>query len=113
MKTIRPWGYYNVLHQDGQEVKVKELIVNPGDRLSLQKHYKRSEFWFVARGRATVYTVNRSSDVELMGVFGRHQHLWIPVGQWHQLSNEDTEPLHLIEIQYGENCIEEDITRMV
>lgn len=110
-KTDRVWGYYRVLHQDGREVKVKELTVDPGKKLSLQKHSKRSEFWFVAHGQATVYTINCSSDLELMGVFGRNQSLWIHNGQWHQLANESEEPLRLIEIQYGENCIEDDIIR--
>lgn len=110
-KTLRTWGYYRVLHQDGREVKVKELTVEPGQKLSLQKHEKRAEFWFVTTGQATVYTLDSSSDVELMGVFGRHQHLWLPRLQWHQLANEGTEPLRIVEIQYGEDCIEDDITR--
>jgi cytidyltransferase-like protein len=110
-KTDRAWGYYRVLHQDERQVKVKELTVDPGKRLSLQKHSKRSEFWFVAHGQASVYTINCSSDIELMGVFGRFQNLWIQNGQWHQLVNDSDEPLRLIEIQYGENCIEDDIIR--
>jgi len=110
-KTDRSWGYYRVLHQDGKEVKVKEITVDPGKRLSLQKHNRRSELWFVTTGQATVYTLDSSSDIELMGIFGRQQHIWIARNQWHQLSNEGTEPLRLVEIQYGDDCIEDDIVR--
>jgi cytidyltransferase-like protein len=111
-KTNRTWGYYRVLHESGKEVKVKELTVEPGQKLSMQRHKDRSEHWFVDQGTATVYTLNVSTDFELYGKFTKHQSLHIPVGMWHQLANETTESLKLIEIQYGENCIEEDIERL-
>ena len=110
-KTERIWGYYRVLHESGKEVKVKELTVEPGKRLSMQRHKERSEHWFVDSGVATVYTLDSSSDIELLGVYKKHQSLHIPVGTWHQLSNEHNEPLKLVEIQYGTNCVEEDIER--
>lgn len=110
-KTERVWGYYRVLHESGKEVKVKELTVEPGKTLSMQRHQERSEHWFVDTGIATVYTINASSDQELHGVYTKHQSLHIPVGMWHQLANEHKEPLKLIEIQYGKDCIEEDIER--
>lgn len=110
-KTHRPWGYYRVLHQDGREVKVKELTVDPGQRLSMQRHDKRSEFWFVSHGTATVYTLDTSSDVDLLGVYEHNEHLWISKKQWHQLVNESDVPLRLIEIQYGDDCVEDDIVR--
>lgn len=110
-KTERQWGYYRVLHQDGKNVKLKELTVEPGKRLSMQKHDKRSEFWFVTHGKATVYTLNVSSDIELAGVFSEHEHLWIHTGDWHQLANEGNEELRMVEIQFGENCVEDDIVR--
>lgn len=111
-KTQRTWGYYRVLHQDGREVKVKELTVDPGKMLSMQRHKKRSEFWFITHGEATVYTLDTSTDVDLIGKYTANEHLWIRTNQWHQLANESNEPLRLIEIQYGEDCIEEDITRL-
>ena len=110
-KTNRPWGYYRVLHESGREVKVKELIVAPGQRLSMQKHKDRSEHWFVDSGTATVYTLNASTDEELHGVYTKHKSLEIPAGMWHMLVNESDEPLKLVEIQYGTNCNEEDIER--
>ena len=110
-KTARPWGYYKVLHQVGKEVKLKELTVEPGKSLSMQKHKQRAEFWFVSEGEATVYTLNRKTDSELVGKFTQFDHTWIANNEWHQLVNETLEPLRIIEIQYGSNCSEEDIER--
>ena len=110
-KTNRQWGYYRVLHEDGPNVKLKELTVEPGKSLSMQKHNKRSEFWFVSQGEATVNTLNSKSDLEQLGVYNKHEHLFVPNERWHQLCNNGSEPLKLIEIQYGEHCIEDDIER--
>jgi len=110
-RTERAWGYYRVLHQAGNEVKVKELTVEPGKSLSMQRHQSRAEHWFVSEGTATVYTINRKSDAELLGQFGRHQHIHINRQEWHQLCNETDQPLRVVEIQYGEQCVEEDIER--
>jgi len=110
-KTERAWGYYRVLHEPTKQVKLKELMVDPRKSLSMQKHQQRSEFWFVAEGTASLYTVNSSTDVESAGMFKEHQHIWIPADSWHQLANETDLPLKIIEIQYGENCVEADIER--
>lgn len=110
-RTQREWGYYRVLHQDGKQVKVKELTVDPGKSLSMQRHQDRAEHWFVAEGEATVYTINRSTDAELYGQFEKFRNLHIDRCEWHQLANETALPLKIIEIQYGENCVEEDIER--
>lgn len=111
-KTERAWGYYRVLHDVGPQVKLKELTVNPGCCLSMQRHSKRAEFWFVAEGEATVYTVDpHSTEYNVKADLARYQHCWIALDEWHQLCNETDQPLKLIEIQYGENCIEEDIER--
>ena len=110
-KTERSWGYYRVLHENGKEVKVKELTVDPKQRLSMQRHNDRLELWFVAEGTATVYTINSSSDEELDGVYGKFRSINIAANQWHRLANETDKPLKIIEIQYGNECIEEDIER--
>ena len=110
-KTERAWGYYRILHQQGSTVKVKELTVNPGQRLSMQRHHQRAEHWFVAEGQASVYTINRKSDVDLLGTYNPWQHMHILNNEWHQLCNETDQPLKVIEIQYGTNCVEEDIER--
>lgn len=111
-KTERKWGYYRVIHEYDNHTKVKELAVPPGEKLSMQRHKERSEHWFVAEGTATVYTLDSSTDIELYGVFEKHRSLHIPVGTWHQLANEHDTDLKLVEIQYGTNCIEEDIERV-
>jgi D-beta-D-heptose 7-phosphate kinase/D-beta-D-heptose 1-phosphate adenosyltransferase len=110
-KTERHWGYYRVLHENGKEVKVKELTVEPKKYLSMQKHNSRLELWFVAEGTATVYTINNSSDEELDGVYEKFRNIHIGANQWHRLANETNKPLKIIEIQYGDECIEEDIER--
>jgi cytidyltransferase-like protein len=112
-KTPRPWGYYRVLHTPTPQVKVKELTVNPGQKLSMQKHKFRSEHWFVAEGTAQVFTVDpRTTDTEDLGNFISHQGLHIQEQQWHQLCNaSDSHPLRVIEIQYGDVTDEDDIER--
>ena len=112
-KAGRNWGYYRVLHEVGPGTKLKELTVNPKTCLSMQRHEERSEFWFVSEGTASVYTVNVSSDSELLGTYDQHQSLYISTNEWHQLANETDQPLKLIEIQYGKNCIEDDIERLL
>jgi mannose-6-phosphate isomerase-like protein (cupin superfamily) len=99
------------LHEIGKNVKVKELTVDPGKSLSMQRHNNRLELWFVAEGTATVYTVNSSSDEELVGVYDKFQSIHIATNQWHRLANETDKPLKIIEIQYGTECSEEDIER--
>jgi cytidyltransferase-like protein len=111
-KTSRPWGYYRVLHEVGKEVKLKELTVDPGKSLSMQRHSSRNEFWFVAEGIADVYTIDSAStDFEHLGTYYKNQSLFIYEHQWHQLKNNQDHPLKVIEIQFGKNCIEEDIER--
>lgn len=110
-KTGRNWGYYRVLHEVGPGTKLKELTVNPKTCLSMQRHEERSEFWFVAEGRASVYSMDAGSDHDHIGDFNQHQYVFISRNQWHMLCNETEEPLKLIEIQYGANCVEEDIER--
>lgn len=109
-RTHRPWGDYRVLHES-KGVKVKELTVKPGAALSMQRHQDRAEFWLVVAGTATVYTLNTATDAELQGRFDCHEYLHICTQAWHQLVNEHTEPLKIVEIQYGDRCEESDIER--
>jgi len=109
-KTDRPWGYYRNLHQDGPGTRVKELTVNPGGQLSMQRHRLRNELWMVTSGVATVTFDGLGFPARTFDV-GRHQTVEIPVGCWHQLRNETGEPLRIVELQYGENIMEEDIER--
>lgn len=110
-KTQRTWGYYRVLHEPNKHVKLKELTVDPGKTLSMQRHEDRGEVWFVSEGEATLYTINKKSDAELHGRYPQNQMIVINRREWHQLANEGTEPLKVIEIQYGDRCDETDIER--
>jgi mannose-6-phosphate isomerase-like protein (cupin superfamily) len=112
-KVLRDWGYYRVLHEVGEHVKLKELTVEPGKSLSMQKHDSRFELWFVAEGIATLYSLDSEQEFFHVGDYGLHRDIRINVDEWHQLRNEQTFPLKIIEIQYGDKCIEEDITRKV
>jgi cytidyltransferase-like protein len=113
-RTERPWGYYRNLHQDGPGTKVKELTVNPGAKLSMQKHRYRSEYWMVTEGQATVLLASHDDQLTKPDVWilNKHDTLEIPVGTWHQLMNDSDDVVRITEIQYGENCIEEDIERV-
>lgn len=110
-KTIRDWGYYRILHTDGPELKVKELTIEPGKSLSMQVHQQRNEFWFISKGEATVNSLDKDGQTIKRGTFLEQNHLHVYKNEWHQLSNNTNEPLKIIEIQYGENCVEEDIVR--
>lgn len=110
-KTDRAWGYYRVLHEVDRHTKLKELTVAPKTCLSMQRHEKRAEFWFVSEGEASVYTLDSSSDHELIDIYQQHQSVFIGRNQWHMLCNETDRPLKLIEIQYGTDCVEQDIER--
>ena len=106
----RIWGsFYNLFEEE--QVKVKELIVKPGKGMSFQKHFKRSEIWMVSKGSCVVnYSKddpNHKKNIQL----NQFDHYLVPVGEWHQITNPFKEECHLIEIQYGEECIEEDIVR--
>jgi len=109
-KTLRQWGYYRILH-DVSGCKVKELTVEPGQSLSMQRHFKRSEFWHVTEGKCILYT-KLSSGYSLLPIelstFGQVK---ISQGDWHQLSNPYDTPCRIVEIQYGEECDELDIER--
>ena len=109
-KTERSWGYYRVLHENGPQVKVKELTVEPGKKLSMQRHQLRAEHWFVSEGTATLYGIDVSTDLTKRE-YKTHQSLHIPKGEWHMLANETDNPLKIVEIQYGISCVEEDIER--
>lgn len=113
--TRRPWGFYTVLHQPNSQVKVKELYVEPGKSLSMQRHTHRSELWLVAEGYATLWTHQKHDDKNIMLLKGRYQKfdvITIEKSEWHKLENHSTIPLKIIEIQYGSACDEDDIERI-
>ena len=109
-KTERPWGYYRVLHTV-PGMKVKELTVNPGQKLSMQKHNHRAEYWIVSEGQAAVSSQMDGGYMMPGRVLEQHQEYRVPKGEWHQLSNPFDVPVKIVEIQYGDKCEEEDIVR--
>jgi len=100
------------LFEDGQEIKVKELIVSPGEGMSFQKHFKRNEIWLVSKGKCVVNYSDDTPDNRKNIQLEKFDDYHVPVGKWHQITNPFDETCHLIEIQYGEACVEEDIERV-
>jgi cytidyltransferase-like protein len=107
-KTDRPWGYYRVLHEV-PGTKVKELTIEPGKSLTMQRHWDRSEHWHVAEGGCHVDFEDdtQQSHTKLK----QHDQFTIKTECWHRLSNPYDVPCKIVEIQYGIVCLEEDIER--
>ncbi len=104
-ENFRPWGHYENLHETDNH-KVKELIVEPGERLSLQKHKRRAEHWTVVSGEALV-TVNHDELALKQGMS-----VDIPRGAEHRITNPGDIPLVLVEVQMGDYFGEDDIVRL-
>lgn len=103
--TMRPWGSYQVMDEK-PGFKVKKLIVNPGSKLSLQKHKHRSEHWVVVKGTATVTRNQEIFDVPT------NESVYLPCGAIHRLENKQDEQLEIIEVQTGDYLGEDDIIRI-
>lgn len=100
----RPWGSYTVLG-DGPGYKMKKLVVNPGERLSLQLHYHRSEHWIVIGGTAKV---TLGDEIKMVH---ENESVFIPMSTKHCLENPGRLPLEIIEVQNGKYLEEDDIVR--
>ena len=103
-KVYRPWGWYDSI-ESGKNFQVKKLHVNPGAKLSLQKHHKRAEHWVVVNGTATV--TNGESYLTLT----EGESTYIPVGTIHALENKTNQALEIVEVQSGIYLGEDDIIR--
>jgi len=101
----RPWGYYLVLIED-RGYKVKQFVVRPGKRLSLQRHARRSEHWFVVRGEALV-TRNEETLRRAAG-----ESVDIPLGAVHRVESLGPDDLLIVEVQRGAYVGEDDIERL-
>jgi mannose-6-phosphate isomerase-like protein (cupin superfamily) len=100
---VRPWGKFETIY-NRPGYKVKIITVNPGQRLSLQRHKYREEHWFIVEGKA---------DITIEGVnYGLYtfNHVGIVSGRWHRVANNQQIPLVFVEIQIG-RCDENDIER--
>lgn len=104
-RVYRPWGYYEGIDM-GERFQAKRITVNPGAKISLQKHQYRAEHWVVVSGKARV---TRGEDSL---VLYPDQSTYIPLGVVHRLENIGDGPLHLIEVQSGSYLGEDDIVRL-
>jgi mannose-6-phosphate isomerase len=100
----RPWGYY-VVYADEPDHKVKRTVVRPGHRLSLQRHQRRAEHWFVLKGVAVVAVDGKDHHLH------PGQALDLPAGSWHRILNPGPGELAFIEVQTGDYFGEDDIER--
>lgn len=103
-KVQRPWGSYEGI-DNGERFQVKRIIVNPGEKLSLQMHHHRAEHWIVVKGTALV----TNGDEEIL--LAENESTYIPLGEKHRLANPGKIPLELIEVQSGTYLGEDDIVR--
>jgi cytidyltransferase-like protein len=107
----RQWGsFFNLF--ETRNIKVKELIIEPGKAMSFQKHLKRNEIWLVSKGSIEVNSALKNPEQKskkvMLNKFDRHI---VSVNEWHQICNPFNKAAHIIEIQYGDECIEDDIVR--
>ncbi len=103
-EVYRPWGSYDCIDV-GHRFQVKRITVNPGAKLSLQKHHHRAEHWVVVTGTAEVTCDDRTF------LLTENQSTYIPLGSMHRLSNPGKIPLEIVEIQSGGYLNEDDIER--
>lgn len=102
----RPWGSFTVL-KDEPAYKMKQLSVKPGNRLSLQRHFKREEHWLITQGQPVVELNEAAHHLQPGG------YIHIPLQGWHRVSNPEgaQEPVEIIELQLGDYFGEDDIER--
>lgn len=105
LKMYRPWGAYQRI-DIGTRFQVKRITVKPGGRLSLQKHFHRSEHWIVVSGTAEVTVGTKTIELH------ENESTYIPIGEIHRLANPGKVPLELIEVQVGSYTGEDDIVRV-
>jgi mannose-6-phosphate isomerase len=103
-KEERPWGSFEILHEES-EIKVKRIIVKPGNRLSLQSHRRRSENWVIIRGHAEVTLEGKEIPLTV------NQWVYIPIDARHRIANKGTDDVVFIEVQTGDYLGEDDIVR--
>ena len=103
-EVFRPWGKYKIL-EEGEHYKIKKIVVKPGETLSLQMHYHRSEHWVVIKGSAQITIGERTYFVH------EGESTFVPKSTLHRLANYGEIPLEIIEVQNGEYVGEDDIVR--
>lgn len=104
-RVFRPWGWYQTLAMQDR-FQVKRIVVYPGGKLSLQKHFHRSEHWVVVKGLARVTIEAETRDM------AENQSVYIPLGAVHRLENPGKIDAEIIEVQTGSYLGEDDIVRI-
>ena len=100
----RPWGgFENIV--EGEGYKVKRLTVEPGHRISLQRHRFRAEHWVVVEGSPRVIVNGRARRLKARGAID------VPRGAWHRIENPGRRPVVIVEVQHGPYLGEDDIIR--
>ena len=105
-KVYRPWGYYDTV-DSGKGFKVKRILVNPGAKISLQKHLHRAEHWIIVTGVAKITCGKKMYQLK------ESESTYIPKGEIHRIENLENSPLEVIEIQTGDYLGEDDIIRYI
>lgn len=104
-KVFRPWGWYEGVDR-GERFQVKQLVVKPGQKSSMQVHHHRSEHWVVVKGTAVVTLSGQDR------LLSEDESIYIPLGEPHRIFNPGRIPMHFIEVQAGSYLEEDDIVRI-
>ncbi len=107
--VYRPWGFYKEIDK-GNRYKVKKLVINPGEAISLQLHYHRSEHWIVVKGTAKIILENEQGILKEYFVY-ENESIYVPKTKKHRIINPGKIPLEIIEVQVGDYLEEDDIVR--
>jgi len=107
--VYRPWGSYTELEK-GDRYRIKRITVKPGEALSLQLHYHRSEHWVVVKGTAKVILEDENGELKEFFIH-ENESIYVPKTRKHRLINLGKVPLEIIEVQVGEYVEEDDIVR--
>lgn len=100
----RPWGGFETL-QKGVGYKVKRLVVQPGHRISLQRHRFRAEHWVIVAGAPRIIIGGKARRLKVYATVD------VPRGAWHRIENPGRRPVVIIEVQHGPHLVEGDIVR--
>ena len=101
----RPWGFFTIL-EEGENFKVKKIVVKPEQRLSLQLHKHRKEQWVIVQGQARVTCGDKIHDLTA------GEHIQIPKHSVHRVENTSSDDVVIIEVQIGDYLGEDDIVRL-
>lgn len=106
----RVWGNFSTLYQE-RDIKLKELIIDPGKGMSLQRHFHRDEIWFISEGACKVNFGQDDSNNLNTFTLNKHDTFAVKRNEWHQIFNPFDAKCKIVEIQYGESTDENDIER--